>query len=96
MRSKAFSCLAGFSSCRASELYSSMVFWREASEAEREPRAAGVRALPAEEGAPAGEAEAEASAAVERGCDCSCARSLRIAVLCFRALLKIVFWRGLV
>lgn len=91
MRSKAFSCLAGFSSWRASELYSSIVFWKAASEAESEPRAAGVRRCAAE--ADDGESD---EAAVARGWDCSWARSLRMAVLCLRALLKVVFWNELV
>lgn len=63
-----------------------MVFWKAASEAEREPRAEGVRTWAAE----GDEADSE-EAAVAKGWDCSWARSLRMAVLCLRALLKVVF-----
>lgn len=42
IRSKAFSCLAGLSSCLASALYSSMVRAKAVSDAESEPSAAGV------------------------------------------------------
>lgn len=48
IRSYAFSCLAGLSSCFASALYSSSVRENAVKEAEREPIAAGV-------GAPSGE-----------------------------------------
>lgn len=87
MRSFAFSCLAGLSSCFASELYSSMVLWKAVREADREPRAAGLR-IEAEDEDGAGES---VEAAVARGCEERFARSRRIEVLCFRALLKVVF-----
>lgn len=88
MRSLAFSCFAGLSSCLASEWYSSMVFWKEVRDAETEPSAAGLSAFL---GPPAGDCE---SVGVVRGCEVSVARSLRMAVLCLRALLKVVFWCG--
>lgn len=82
MRSRAFSCLAGFSSCFARELYSSMVRWKAVREALREPRAAGLIAAAAGGvGAPFG---------FEDGLE-RLARSLRIEVLCLRAPLKVVF-----
>lgn len=85
MRSLAFSCLAGLSSCLASEWYSSMVFWKAVREALREPRAAGLRMLLLGLGEEEGVVESE-GALLER-----LARSLRMAVLCLRALLKVVF-----
>lgn len=93
MRSLAFSCLAGLSSCLASELYSSMVRWKAVREAESEPRAAGLRIEAGEEEEEEEEGLGESvEAAVARGCEERFARSLRIAVLCFRALLKFVFY----
>lgn len=78
IRSLAFSCLAGLSSCLASELYSSIVRWKAVREALREPSAAGLRsAFGVEDAAVEEEERAE--------------RSLRIEVLCLRALLKVVF-----
>lgn len=46
IRSWAFSCFAGFSSCFASALYSSSVLEKAVSEAESEPIAAGVGVVP--------------------------------------------------
>lgn len=84
MRSRAFSCLAGLSSCLASELYSSMVRWKAVREALRDPSAAGLICAAADdEGAPFG---SEEEGWLER-----LARSLRIEVLCLRAPLKVVF-----
>lgn len=80
MRSRAFSCLAGLSSCFASELYSSMVRWKAVREALREPSAAGL--IWAADGGAFGSDEGW----LER-----LARSLRIEVLCLRAPLKVVF-----
>lgn len=54
-----------------------MVRLKAVSEAEREPRAAGVR-------------EVGSSSC---SCEERAARSLRIEVLCLRAELKVVFWR---
>lgn len=79
MRSNAFSCLVGLSSCLASALYSSMVRAKEVSEAEREPRAAGV----------SGVVWSWEEDGVERA-----ERSLRIVVRCLSAELKVVFWKG--
>lgn len=81
MRSRAFSCLAGLSSCLARELYSSMVRWKAVREALREPSAAGL--IWAAEGVACGSDE---EGWLER-----LARSLRIEVLCLRAPLKVVF-----
>lgn len=64
-----------------------MVFWKVVRDALREPRAAGLRMLlllllpPLGEEVPSADREEE-----ER-----LARSLRMAVLCLRALLKVVF-----
>lgn len=49
MRSWAFSCLAVLSSCFASALYSSSVLEKAVSEADMEPRAAGVSAPSADD-----------------------------------------------
>ena len=49
MRSLAFSCFAGFSSCRASDVYSSRVREKAVSDAETEPSAAGVGGASVEE-----------------------------------------------
>lgn len=81
MRSRAFSCLAGLSSCFASELYSSTVRWKAVREALRDPSAAGL-IWACDDGGAFGSEEDW----LER-----LARSLRIEVLCFRAPLKVVF-----
>lgn len=94
MRSLALSCLAGLSSCLASEWYSSMVFWKAVREALREPRAAGLMmmllllllGLGEEEEVVGSEGALFWYDGEER-----LARSLRMAVLCLRALLKVVF-----
>lgn len=74
--SKAFSCFAGLSSCLVSWLYSSMVREKAVKEADKEPMAAGDIWVCG-----------WASDGGERW-----ARSLRMAVLCFRAELKDVFF----
>ncbi len=79
--SYAFSCLVGLSSCLARLLYSSIVLLKAVRLAEREPSAAGVIAF--------GEGQ-EGSLVVYEGL-ASVERSLRIDVLCLRALLKDVF-----
>lgn len=77
MRSFAFSCFAGLSSCFARELYSSIVRWKAVREALREPRAAGLMIAAGEDSV--------------WGCEERLARSLRMEVLCLRAVLKVVF-----
>jgi hypothetical protein len=72
--------LAALSSCLARALYSSMVREKAVSEAEREPRAAGVRACGCCCGSP--------GKGLERA-----ERSLRMVVRCFSAELKVVFCR---
>lgn len=84
MRSRAFSCFAGFSSCFARLLYSSIVREKEVRLAEREPSAAGLRA-------PVPGVCEDGSGAI-RGVEERFARSLRMEVLCLRAELNVVFW----
>ena len=80
--SYAFSCLIGLSSCLARLLYSSIVLVKAVRLAESEPSAAGVIAFDGGE---------EGSLVVYEGL-ASVERSLRIEVLCLRALLKDVFY----
>lgn len=77
-RSKAFSCLAGLSSCFARALYSSSVREKAVRLAEREPMAAGVMV--------GGGEEASLKVGLTRA-----ESSLRMAVLCLRAVLNAVF-----
>lgn len=86
MRSRAFSCLAGLSSCFARELYSSMVRWKAVREALRDPSAAGLMCAAVGGGWWPPFGSEEEGPRLER-----LARSLRIEVLCLRAPLKVVF-----